>query len=182
MLIRIIIHIVAIVCGFAVFLFFRRMPTSWLLDYGENKVNAELYRKQQIPFTPFAVSLMAAGLVLSWILLNQYDSFFYPAAVFLVCMILFLVIIADFQTRIIPDQFVVALIPLALMLWFFSDRKISDLLMRIAAGLLSGLLLAAIGWAGSKLMHQEAMGMGDVKLLAAAGLLTGLQGIAMAGV
>lgn len=88
-----------------------------------------------------------------------------------------MIMIADCRTRIIPDQFLLVLLPAALLLWFFSERSLLQLLIRVAAALGGGGLLLLISWLGARIMKQEAMGMGDVKLLAAAGLITGFPGI-----
>jgi leader peptidase (prepilin peptidase)/N-methyltransferase len=87
--------------------------------------------------------------------------------------------VADLLTRIIPDQLVLALLPGGIALWLidgFSGRSgwLAGLGLRILAGVAAGAFLFACGWLAAKIMHREAMGMGDVKLLAACGFLTGL--------
>lgn len=159
------------------FLFFRRMPIEWLLDYGENRASAELYRKQQIPFTPYAIGLAGASLLVVFFLRQNDQSGIVNIISFLISLLLFMIMIADCRTRIIPDQFLLVLLPAALLLWFFSDRSLLQLLIHIAAALGGGGLLFLISWLGARIMKQEAMGMGDVKLLAAAGLITGFPGI-----
>jgi leader peptidase (prepilin peptidase)/N-methyltransferase len=88
-----------------------------------------------------------------------------------------LIIIADLRTRIIPDQFIVSLTVLSIVLWLLSSAKLPALLFNLLAALIGGFILWAISRIGSLIMKQESMGMGDVKLLAAAGLITGLPGI-----
>lgn len=170
-------YLAAVAVALGAFLFFRRMPVEWLLDYGEKKASAELYRKQQIPFTPYAIGLAGASALVLFFLRQQENSVIINILYFVVCLILFLIMIADCRTRIIPDQFLLILAPVALLIWFFSERSLTTLLIRLAAAIGGGGLLLLVSWIGSLIMKQEAMGMGDVKLLAAAGLITGFPGI-----
>ncbi|NLW11076.1 MAG: prepilin peptidase [Clostridiaceae bacterium] len=172
-------YLVAAAAALGAFLLFRRMPIEWLLDYGEKRASAELYRKQQIPFTPYAIGLTGASVLAVFFLRQKEQPGIVSVISFLICLLLFLIMIADSRTRIIPDQFLLLLVPSALLLWFFSERSLVSLLIRLAAALGGGGLLLLISWLGYRIMKQEAMGMGDVKLLAAAGLITGFPGILM---
>lgn len=182
MIIKIIIFLLSAVCGLALFVFFRRMPVEWLLDYNDQKPTASLYRKQQIPFTPYAILLSVSCMLISWLLMVRIEQPLLAIAIFLTCLPLLMIILADFRTRIIPDQFVLALVPCAIFLWIANQHGWTDLLFRVLAGLGGGLALALIGWIGSRILHQEAMGMGDVKLIAASGLVVGVRGIILVGV
>lgn len=170
-------YLASVAAAIGAFLLFRRMPIEWLLDYDENQASAELYRKQQIPFTPYAIGLAGASSLTVLFLRQQEVSGIISIIIFLICLMLFLVMIADCRTRIIPDQFLLVLMLAALLLWFFSERSLVPLLIRAAAGVGGGGLLFFVSWLGSRIMKQEAMGMGDVKLLAAAGMIVGFPGI-----
>jgi len=50
-------------------------------------------------------------------------------------------------------------------------------LMRILGGIAGSGTLFVIGYSGSKILKQEAMGMGDIKFIFASGLITGFPGI-----
>ena len=57
---------------------------------------------------------------------------------------------------------------------------LASLLVGVAGGLVGGVCVGAIRWAGSKLARREAMGLGDVKLMAACGILLGPGGVLLA--
>jgi leader peptidase (prepilin peptidase)/N-methyltransferase len=167
----------AAICGFAIFVFFRKMPTKWLLDYDENEISSELIAQQNLPVLPYAVITTISSIIIAWILIEQAGGIFHSISIFVASMPLLLIILADHRTRIIPDQFIIVLLICGIILWLSENPRIDTLLIRFASGLGGGLLLAFAGWAGSKLMKQEAMGMGDVKLLAASGFAAGMPGI-----
>jgi prepilin signal peptidase PulO-like enzyme (type II secretory pathway) len=168
-----------LLCGVGLWRFFRRMPAGWLLDYGETEVTAELLAQQRLGVWPDLVVLLAADLlvfVLGWLFVGL---FWQLPVILLAAQPLLLVMVADAKTRIIPDQFTLALLPCALLLWLADSLSGTaawgpGLMNRILGGLAAGALLFACGWLGEKLMHREAMGMGDVKLLAVCGFLCGL--------
>ena len=155
------------------------MPAAWLLDYGETEIAQELLNKKNLQIWPDAVLLMiadAAVFALGWQILGV--SIELPA-VLLAAQPLLLIIVADFKTRIIPDQFTLALLPCAALLWIADglDGRSSwlpGLLFRVLGGIGGGAVLFVAGWIGEKIMKREAMGMGDVKLLAACGLMSGI--------
>jgi leader peptidase (prepilin peptidase) / N-methyltransferase len=170
--------------GLALWFFFRKMPVSWLLDYDETEPSKDLSARQRLPFLPDALGLMGADalvFILGWVFLGASLELM---AVLLASQPLLLVMVADLKTRIIPDQFILALLPCALLLWIADSLDgdpawLSGLLLRLLAGLAGGAVLFVSGWLGEKLMHRESMGMGDVKLLAACGLMTGLSRLPM---
>lgn len=166
-------------CGAGLMLFFRKMPARWLLDYDETEVTQELIDCQKLRVWPGAVLLMAADalvFVLAWHFLGLGLQL---PAVILAAQPLLLIIVSDFKTRIIPDQFVIALLPCAAILWVSDSIAgepawLKGLLFRLLGGLAGGAVLFLAGWLGEKIMRREAMGMGDVKLLAACGLMSGI--------
>jgi general secretion pathway protein O len=119
--------------------------------------------------------------VLTWLVLGPVLQL---PAILLAAQPLLLIMVADAKTRIIPDQFTLALLPCATLLWLTDSLSgqtgwLPGLLFRLLGGLAGGLLLFICGWLAEKLLHREAMGMGDIKLLAACGLLTSLAGLPM---
>lgn len=158
---------------------FRHMPAGWLLDYGETDLEAAEKAQAGFQYFPHGLLLMLS------------DGFIFGCAhltmgitlrLFIVLYIaqpLLLMMAADFRTRIIPDQFIIALLPGGVLLWLidgFSGEVpfLRGLLLRVGAGLLAGLLLYGCGFIAGRLMKREAMGMGDVKLLSACAFVTGL--------
>ncbi len=173
-----------LLCAIGLWRFFRRMPASWLLDYGETEVTPDLLARQHLAIWPDLVILLAAEtlvFVLGWLFVGL--SWQLPV-VLLAAQPLLLIRVADAKTRIIPDQFTLALLPCALLFWMMDSLTGAagwwpGLLNRFLGGLAAGALLFACGWLGEKLMRREAMGMGDVKLLAVCGFLCGLDNLLM---
>jgi len=170
--------------GLLLWTVFRRMPASWLLDYDETEITPELSARKDLPLVPDALLLMLADalvFVLGWLFLGS--SLQLPA-VLLAAQPLLLIMVADFKTRIIPDQFIIALLPCGLLLWLTDGLTgqpgwLTGLAQRLLGGLAGGALLFLCGWLGEKILKREAMGMGDVKLLAACGLIAGLPRLPM---
>ncbi len=165
--------------GFGIWHFFRRMPSKWLLDYDETEVTDALRAAQNLRLLPGGLLLIVADalvFLLGWIFLGLTLQL---PAVLLAAQPLLLIIVADFRTRIIPDQFIVALLPSAALLWI-ADSLVGEpallfgLLYRVLGGLIGGGLLFLAGWLGELIAKKEAMGWGDIKLLAACGLMVSL--------
>ncbi len=158
---------------------FRHMPAAWLLDYQDANLSVAKQAQRNLTFFPGILLLMLAdGLVFAagWLFLGTAAAM--PAVLY-IAQPLLLIIVSDLKTRIIPDQFVLALLPGGVFLWAvdgFAGKPSwgTSILLRLLAGILGGFLLFLCGWVAEKIMRREAMGMGDVKLLAACAFLTGL--------
>jgi leader peptidase (prepilin peptidase)/N-methyltransferase len=166
-------------CGAGLWLFFRKMPARWLLDYDETVVTRELLDRQRLRLFPDAVLLMAADALIFELAYFILGPGLQLPAILAAAQPLLLIIVADFKTRIIPDQFTLSLLPCAALLWVADSATgspgwLTGLFYRLLGGLAGGALLFLAGWLGEKIMRREAMGMGDVKLLAACGLLTSI--------
>ncbi len=95
------------------------------------------------------------------------------------------IFVADQKIRIIPDQFIGGLLFTSL-LWMVNDfrylQETGDawyrfILMRLLGGLIGGVVLFGVGWIGTRIFKEDAMGMGDIKLVSACGILVGMSGI-----
>ncbi len=89
--------------------------------------------------------------------------------------------IIDYRHRIIPDELSISLLVLGL-LGSFSNPFLTGLpwikfTQSLAAALGGGLLMLLMAWAGEKVFKKEAMGGGDIKLIAATAAVLGWQGI-----
>lgn len=172
--------------GYLTVLIFNKMPAKWMVDYGETP-DDELMEEGKLKFKNigFILSLLYA-ITLIFIIL-QYTFNLYMLLLFLSCIILMLVGISDKKYMIIPDQLAIALgisgiLVYALEMYetringaipYFHFTFYSPLL----GALIGGGIIFAIGFIGSFILKKEAMGFGDVKLLAAVGILVGTYGI-----
>jgi len=95
---------------------------------------------------------------------------------YLICITLI-----DYRHRIIPDELSLSMAAIGLCFSFFSPYIGGVAWMRflksLSAGLGGGLLMYGLGYAGEKAFKKEALGGGDVKLVAASGAFLGWIGI-----
>lgn len=169
-LIKIIFSVAAgILAGFSSVYAFNRIPATWLCDYNE-KPEPGMWgeRIKKRPWTVvFALVFAAASLKM----LEQ--GFLYVVPGIVTLWLLLQIGMADKKYMIIPDQFVIALAVTAFGFIPFHLSYQSQLL----GALVGGGSLLLMGIIGKLLFRKEAMGFGDVKLLAAIGLLAGLRGV-----
>ncbi|NLN45884.1 MAG: prepilin peptidase [Clostridiaceae bacterium] len=158
---------------------YNHLPESWLQDYGFRAADPDWTPARRIrskigtagvmllTAAGFMVAALSGGLTLRTLLMA------------LVFCVLVLVAIPDALNKIIPDQAVIALALLGAMgaaLDLFEGRGIRDTAVdRIGGAVVAAGTLFLVGFIASLLTKREAMGMGDVKLLFACGLLTGLR-------
>lgn len=149
---------------------FNHMPAQWLCDYGEVPEEDKLQR-QRINSRPwkalFSVLMVAGGVKLAA------DDFLFALPVMAVMWLLIIISIADAKYMIIPDQAVIALAVCAVGFVNYHSNPIDMLYGALCGG--GVMLLMAI--LGRLISGKEAMGFGDVKLMAALGFITGLKGI-----
>ncbi len=88
-----------------------------------------------------------------------------------VCSLLVCVAFIDLEHQIIPDRFHVMLALPAAMSFFFDPAY--DWLSHLLGGIGALVVFAAVGWGVSRLVGQEALGGGDVKLAAVVGAFLG---------
>lgn len=174
-----IFFLTGLVFGAGLVLVFRRMPEHWLMDYGDDDPAAAAAAKQRFARLPgIFLLILADGLIfaIAWHFHGPDPEL---AVMLYLAQPLLLIMVADLLTKIIPDQLVLALLPGGIALWLIDSLDgrsgwLAGLGLRLLAGLAAGAFLFGCGWLAAKIMHREAMGMGDVKLLAACGFLTGL--------
>ena len=164
------------------FKFYNICPPAWFIEYGEKPSNPPDSRIRKTSHIFLYCSLFT---FISYILyIRNGVSLSLFSGIFTLIFISF-IFISDIKTGIIPDQFISALVFISLF-WVLSDISLSQVppskwylypLLRIAGGISGAAILYTIGFAGSKILKQEAMGMGDVKLVFASGLITGFVGI-----
>lgn len=83
--------------------------------------------------------------------------------------------LADLDRQIIPDVVLVWVLPIGLVHGWLTGTAWSDSLAGLVAAAALGVILR---WSGGRLAGHEALGLGDVKLLAVAGAWLGIGGLA----
>ena len=159
-----------------------RLPADWLLDYDESaNPGADAGTDQGLApawnLPPWAIPshVILLGLTGSvsmfWAVSSQHEMT-QGIWMFLLLWFLSLLSLADLSCRILPDQLVLTLGGLGLLnLWISSDSVF--LTSSLLGALLGGGILLVLGVLGGVWIRQEAMGFGDVKLMAALGFCLG---------
>lgn len=153
--------------------------------------------KEHISFRYPFVELLTAGLfVLSMLMFvagfknpDLPNWLGFAAAVF-VCCCLVVVTFVDFKHRIIPDEIPFAMVLAGVILNAFMPYFISDSLLTVspwdevngvvsalAGALVGGLVIYIVGVLGKLVFKKEAMGFGDVKLMAGFGAFFGWKSV-----
>jgi leader peptidase (prepilin peptidase)/N-methyltransferase len=88
---------------------------------------------------------------------------------------LMVIAVADIETRMIPDKALIAMLPVAIA-WRWHGH--GDWLDGIGGAVLGSAILYGLRWAFLSLRGRDALGLGDVKFVALAGLYVGATGLA----
>ena len=187
--------VAGVVAGALITWLFGKFPDKWLQDYGVSPDDPD-YRPSK-RMRPFPEGLMAVGFcVLCYVVAiafckASYIDTFRPmhlAVIFLVIPVLFLVMMADKLNRIIPDQFSIYIAACGVLsvlsevfegsVWFTPDAKWwVPVLNKVIASIVGGGVIWLIGFLSITFLGREGMGMGDMRLLFATGLITGCYGL-----
>lgn len=172
-LLNIVLSVAAgLIAGPAVIYAFNRIPAKWLCDYGqEPEPGMWGERIAKKPWTVVFILVFTAS-SLKMMTLGYLYAFPGLAAIWL----LLLIGMSDRKYKIIPDQFVIALAVTAFGFVSYHTSFRTQLL----GALIGGGSILLMGIAGFLIFRKEAMGFGDVKLFAAAGLLLGIRGAVIA--
>ena len=184
-----------VLAGALITYLFGRFPDKWLQDYGVTPEDPD-YRpsKRMRPFPEgliAAVFCAAAYVVTIYFCKSCYIDEFRPmhlAVIVLVIPALMLVMMADKLNRIIPDQFSIYIAACGVLsvaaevlegsIWFSPDAKWWMLVLnKVIASLVGGGVIWLIGFLSITFLGKEGMGMGDMWLLFATGLITGCYGL-----
>lgn len=155
-------------CGSAIAWYDNAPVLSWLLLRGRCRRCGERI-SFQYPVTELATGLIWAGMVL----LHGPEWEALRGALFLT--ILLGITISDARFYIIPDQFTLGGLVLGLAL-AFATPAIAWPAAFVGAGVGLGLLWF-VAWAGEKAFKKEAMGGGDIKMMAMVGAFLGWPGV-----
>jgi leader peptidase (prepilin peptidase)/N-methyltransferase len=129
------------------------------------------------------IEFLLAGLWLAaWLTLRPLfisNPFFLPTVFYLLLMIV-ITTATDLEWKIIPDQanYSLAIVGLLLSPWnpLLGDDALSRFGFSVVGMVAGGTILTLIAFAGRLIFGREAMGGGDIKLLAALGSILGWQG------
>jgi len=155
-------------CGTPIAWFDNIPVVSWILLRGRCR-SCGVRISVQYPLVELATGAIWAGMVLTW----GVEVEALRGALFLT--ILLGIAVADARFYIIPDQFSVGGAVLGFVLAFLSPEITwLESLVGAAAGLF---LLWFVAWAGEKAFRKEAMGGGDIKMMAMVGAFLGVWGM-----
>jgi prepilin signal peptidase PulO-like enzyme (type II secretory pathway) len=175
---------------------FGKFPDKWLQDYGVSPDDPD-YRpsKRMRPFPEgltavvFCVICYCAAVFFCQkaYITDQFRPM-HLAVIFLVIPVLFLVMMADKLNRIIPDQFTIYIAACGVLsvaadffegsVWFTDGAKwYVPILNKVIASVIGGGVIWLIGFLSITFLGREGMGMGDMWLLFATGLITGCYGL-----
>lgn len=93
-------------------------------------------------------------------------------------MLLLGIAVSDARAYIIPDEFSLGGIPLGLIFAFLLGGR-DGLATALIGGAVGFGVLWLVGWLGSVILKQEAMGGGDIKMMAMVGTFVGWTGVAL---
>ena len=191
--------IIAVVAGIAagalITWLFGKFPDKWLQDYGVTLQDPD-YRpsKRMRPFPEGLIAVLFCVIcycVTVYFCRDEYIYAFRPLhllVIFLVIPVLMLVMMADKLNRIIPDQFSIYIAACGVLsvvadlvegaVWFSPDAKWWVIILnKVIASVVGGGVIWLIGFLSITFLGREGMGMGDMRLLFATGLITGCYGL-----
>ncbi len=106
---------------------------------------------------------------------------YWTAVALLVTYCLIILSMIDFRLYIIPDRFSIGLAILGLLVFFINPAFTGSLTAKFIQCLIGGAMgffgFWGLAFIGSVIFKKEAMGGGDIKLIAGVGTLTGLSGL-----
>ncbi len=173
---------------------FAKMPESWLQDYDFDPKAKNFRLAQRMQYVPHVVVMALVCAVVFFLTSYLNPSYAESAKVFHYLLAfapilpLSMIVLSDALNRIIPDQLSLFAGSLCVFgfaadflegsLWFPTGSPWYFLILnRVLGGVIGALILFLIGYVGSMLTGRESLGFGDVKLIAACGLLSGAYGL-----
>ena len=187
--------VAGVLTGALITYLFGKFPDKWLQDYGVTPEDPD-YRpsKRMRPFPEGLIATafcVASYCVTVYFCRVDYIEHFRPmhlAVILLVIPALMLVMMADKLNRIIPDQFSIYIAACGVLsiaadffegsVWFTPDAKWwMPILNKVIASVVGGGVIWLIGFLSITFLGREGMGMGDMRLLFATGLITGCYGL-----
>lgn len=174
---------------------FGKFPEKWLQDYGVQETDPDYRVSKRMRWMPeglIACIICAVCYIVAVIFCaNSYIVTFKPLHLLVIVFLipdLVLVMMSDKLNRIIPDQFSVYIALVGVIsiisdltegsVWFTAEAKwYMPILNKIIASVIGGGVVWLIGIVSITFFGKESIGMGDMRLLFATGLITGCYGI-----
>ncbi|MCQ2515619.1 MAG: A24 family peptidase [Saccharofermentans sp.] len=174
---------------------FSKLPEKWLQDYGVKETDPDFRLSKRMQFFPhgFISAIFCVAIYMLFVGFG-YSHWINPLGIFhlltiaLSTPIIVIVMMSDRLNRIIPDECSIALALIGVIsligdfiepnIWFTSEAEwYVPLLNRLLAALIGGGFLWLLNFICMTFLGKEGMGQGDMKLLAAVGLMTGCYGL-----
>ncbi len=187
--------LIGAIIGYLQTFVFAKIPEKWLQDYGVKETDPDFRLSKRMKLIPHGVlsALFCAGIYTLFVVFC-FDAYIVPPkafhiiALFAATPIIVIVMMSDRLNRIIPDECSIALAAIGLFMivgdfferdiWFTPEAPwYIPLLNRVIAALVGGGTLWLINFLCVTFLGKEGMGQGDMKLLAACGLIVGCYGI-----
>lgn len=183
------------IIGYSQTFVFAKLPEAWLQDYGVKETDPDFRLSKRMKFFPHGVlSALFCAFIYTFFVTFGFNTYFNPpaffhiTALFLATPVIVIVMMSDRLNRIIPDECSLALAGIGVFMiigdffepnpWFTEQAAwYIPLLNRILAALIGGGVLFLINFICLTFLGKEGMGQGDMKLLAACGLITGCYGL-----
>ncbi|MCE5197284.1 MAG: A24 family peptidase [Negativicutes bacterium] len=158
-------------CGFASYHLMNLLPAAWFseIDEAPHAALQKTIRWPRLPWLPLSCLLLA---VLAALIAKVYAGILFPVLNTFALLLLWMIALSDARFSIIPDQFCIGLAGLGVLRLMIVNT--SAALWAAGIGLAAAAFLPwLVGCLWSVLRHQEALGFGDVKLLAALAIYCG---------
>ena len=172
--------LLGVVSGALAVLILNKMPAKCFCDYDETPDE----RHNPPRAGKWAILICAAVLALVYsVLMNRMGLGLESVCACLVCTVLLMIALSDLRYCIIPDELIIAGCILATVSVFPGILSGSDWTTRLAPVLGAAVgagVIFAINLLGRILYKKDALGMGDLKLMAICGILCGPVGTAIA--
>lgn len=162
-----------VLLGFSAVYVFNKMPAKWLCDYGEEPT-AEMTDVKEKRLKEYPAKIYFAMLFIVFGIYMVMQDYTFGFAALFEMWILMLIALADKKYMIIPDQFIILLALFACPMSIFR-KSVKDMIYGAILGF--GIMICA-ALIGKLIAGRDALGFGDVKLMAAIGLNAGLLGTA----
>lgn len=183
------------IIGYSQTFVFAKIPEKWLQDYGVKETDPDFRLSKRMKLIPHGVlSALFCAAIYTLFVVFSYEAYITPPAIFHILSlmtatpIIVIVMMSDRLNRIIPDECSIALAAIGLFMmvgdFFEKDVWFSEsaawyipLLNRVIAAIVGGGVLFIINFICLTFLGKEGMGQGDMKLLAACGLMVGCYGL-----